>query len=226
MSVIGLTLLSGCQGNERLVEKAGLEGAVAAEKQVDAENVNLKRRSSELELDLSRRQRFFQAVAGTYEGSLQTDQGAFNMRVTLVSTIPPFASDRTRMPEEIVSDLNNLSISTQIVQWHPSNSMSATGCRAMGIRPNLTEGELTVASSECPNFYTVKISDEPGAGKDEADPENRESLKRKWSQEASQSEKIAHAILEGKGGVVQHLIGQMKPTTNAEVYYFMLKRVE
>lgn len=219
VSVLGLGLaLAACQGNDRLVEKASIEGTATARTQIEAENENLRRRSREMEDDLARRQRFYQAVAGTYEGALETDQGTFSMRIVLVPSLPPYRSERVRLPEEIASDLNNLYLNAQIVQWNPANPLSATGCRVEAIRPDLGRGEIQIATNNCPNLYSVYLSADVAirAGRSGPDLGRTREL----------SSELARNLLEGRSVSVSQLLGQVKPTTNPAVYRFALGRVE
>src|SRR3989338_7944670 len=91
----------GCsQGDERLAEKARIEGreTAMAELQVQSENIelllqraraearaqaeaelntqndNLTEKSQQMEADLATRQLFYQAIRGTYEGALRTER--------------------------------------------------------------------------------------------------------------------------------------------------------
>lgn len=221
---------SACQGDERLSEKARLEGKALAEAELKAQldsleqlkvkafaegkaaaqaeiaeqNANLARRAEEMEADLERRQRFYQAVSGSYEGSMQTERGAFNIRVSLVPTVSPVQHDRTRTLEEITSDLTTLSFNVQVLQWNPTTPLSAVGCRMEGVRPDLINGLIRIASASCPNFYSLKVSDETSP--------------------YTKPEEVAAAVRDGRISTVPGLVGDVRPSTSASIYKFSAKK--
>jgi hypothetical protein len=174
-AVLGFALFgAGCgQGNERLEEKARIEGRASSEAGIQAENQNLAQRSAAMESDLAERHRFYQAVEGTYEGELQTEQGVFQIRLTMVPSLYPYHLGRVRQLEEVAADLNNLYFNAQVVQWNRANPLSAVGCRVTGVRPNLVDGEITIASESCPNLYSLRISDQV-RGTDDDGPSSSE----------------------------------------------------
>jgi hypothetical protein len=196
----------GCgQGNDRLIEKARLEGKEAAEAGINSQNENLASRASTMEADLTRRHRFFQAVAGTYEGTMPTDSGAFNIRLTLVPSLPPTPTSRVRPIEEITHDLTNLYFNVQIVQWNPSTPLSAVGCRIESVRPDIVNGTIQIASVNCPNFYAFELSD---AGAPE-----------------SNARALAQGVTEGNLSNVSAVRGEVRPTSNATVFTFSAAKV-
>ncbi len=210
LALISLTLVA-CydDGSSALKEKAGIEGEAAAQKQLQAENENLARRAKEMEADLAKRHRFYQAAKGTYEGVLKTEQGQFNIRLTLIPSLPPYVTDRVRALDEIVTDLTNLHFNVQVVQWNPANSQSAVGCRIEKVSPDMANGEITATSESCSNLYMLQLSEDPNLG---FSPGGR-------------SMSLAAAVLEGKLGTVSHMVGRVQPTTNASVYEFSASRV-
>lgn len=215
VSFLALALLAGCQSdNQQLADKAAIEAGEASRKQVETEN----RRATEMEKDLAQRHRFYQAVAGTYEGTLQTDQGDYQMRVTLVPSLPVYKAERTRRPEEVASDLNNLYFNAQLIQWNPASPLSATGCRIEQIRPDLLKGEINIASSNCPSFYSIRISDERETKGEKPDSGHERKKDR--------AREVATSVLEGKIESVPQIFGQMRPTTNPTVFPFSLVRVK
>lgn len=204
---VGLLVLAGCDEGEFNV--LGEQAALQAQKQVDAENENLLKRAAEMEADLASRQRFYEGVRGTYEGVFQTDAGEFNMRVTLVPSVPPYRSSRIRSLEEIASDLSNLHFNIQIVQWSPSSPMSAVGCRIEEVRPDLVRGRIDIASENCANAYVMTLSE--GA--------LREAVSR-------EAESIAEALIGGSQNTVSRIVGQVLPSTTASIYEFSVVRME
>lgn len=212
---IGFSLVlfaAGCsQGDERLLEKARLEGGASSQAQIQSENENLAKKAKEMEEDLAVRHRFYQAVRGTYEGTLQTEQSAFNIRVTLYPSLAPYRTDRTRALEEIVADLNGLHFNVQVVQWNPTNSLSAVGCRITSVKPDLSAGEINIASENCPNFYALRVSEDVSMGA---------------SAEWGRSAVLAQQIRDGHLTRIARIQGQVQPSTNSAVYQFSLTRKE
>jgi len=207
-------LLLGCQdGQDAMKEKAALEGAAAAEQQVQAENANLTGKAREMETDLAMRHRFYQAVKGSYEGELETGQGTYRIRLTLVPSLPPYKAPRIRQLSEIASDLNNLYFNAQVVQWNPANALSAVGCRISGIRPDLVNGEITIASESCPNLYSLRIAE--GL----THPSQASALRL-----SELSSSLALQITEGKLGRIDNIAGEVHPSTNAAIYRFVVAR--
>lgn len=194
MSLLSLLVVSCSKGDERLKERSKIEGDALKE----VENQNLASKAEAMEKDLVRRHRFYQAIKGSYEGTISTSVGDFNIRITLSPSLPPIAINRVRQLDEIASDLNNLMLNTQVVQWDPNSANSAVGCRVSNIRPNIETGELTISHESCPNLYSIKISDR-GTGN---------------------SRGLAREVLAGNMFDIDSLVGQIHPSTNANIYQF------
>lgn len=197
-----LTLFLGVscsQGDQRLKEMARIEGDALR----DVENGNLAQKAESMEKDLARRHRFYQAIKGVYEGSINSAAGDFNIRITLSPSLPPISTNRVRQLEEIASDLNNLMLNTQVVQWDPNSPESAVGCRVSNIRPSIEKGELVISSESCPNLYSIAIADR--------------------GEESSLG--LAKSILFGNLSDVDSLRGQIQPSTNATIYRFTAFKV-
>lgn len=193
------------ENQQKLIEKARTEGRASAEAELAVQNGNLFRRAAEMEEDLVRRQRFFQATRGTYEGTMTTDQATFNIRMTLVPSLPPYSANRTRTLDELTHDLTNLYFNVQVVQWNPKNTLSAVGCRVQSVRPDIVNGLIQIASENCPNFYSIKIAD-PSA------PDAKPDM-------------VAASAREGRLSSVPELRGEVQPTTNASVYKFSAVKI-
>lgn len=206
------TLLSGCQGDERIAEVSAKE----TQAQLEQERRFTEGRSIEMENDLLKRQGFYQAIAGTYEGTMTGDRGSFQVRITLVSSLPPYVSTRIRLPEEVAADLNNLYLHAQIVQWTDGNLASASGCRLDQVRPDMKEGRLYFSSTDCPNFYSLQISD--GSFGLREREQNRIGVDRL-------SSNLAGDLLNGRTDPVSRLFGEMQPTTYAGIYTLSVNRV-
>lgn len=199
----GALLLSGCQGDERLSEVS----AVQSEAQLQKENANLARKSGLMESDLKNRHRFYQALKGKFEGSFQSEIGEVKFRITLSPSLPPYQTDRVRQLEEVTSDLNNLYLNIQVVQWNPSAPTSAVGCRVSQVRPDLMNGEITISSESCSNLYRLKIAESNASTADDA-------------------RRLSQWISEGKLDRVEAIIGEVQPSTNATIYTVVATRKE
>ncbi|MGK5087365.1 hypothetical protein WDW86_07385 [Bdellovibrionota bacterium FG-2] len=168
---------------------------------------DLARNIWQMEADLLKRQRFYQAVRGTYEGTLHSSLGEFKIRLALVPSAPLYIPNRARSLEEIQSDLESLYFNVQIVQWNPLDSRSAVGCRIEKVRPDLIKGTLSIASEGCPNFYEIKI-DADGAQTGSASP----------------SAEFAHNIAEGLLDTIPRLAGKVLPSTNSNTFTFLAEK--
>ncbi|MEK6579589.1 MAG: hypothetical protein AABZ55_10220 [Bdellovibrionota bacterium] len=205
---IALLIMVGCgDGQERLKEKAGIEGRANSEAGIAAEEEHLARKAMEMEADLAIRQRFYQGVKGSYEGTLETEDGPFYIRLNLVPSLPPYSTPRVRVLDEITADLNNLYFNIQVVQWNPNNTLSAVGCRVEHVRPDILSGEITIASQNCANFYALRISD--------PDP-THSSIK---------SSELASGLRNGTLDAISSIDGMIQPSTNAKTYRFRAKKV-
>lgn len=207
LALLAVTVSCG-QGNKRLQEKATLE----TKSQLNVENNNLAQKAETMEKDLAKRHRFYQAVKGVYEGVISTDQGTFSIRITLTPTLAPIELNRVRQLDEIASDLNNLSLNTQVVQWDTNNPKSAVGCRVSGIRPDLEKGEIAIAAESCSNLYIIKLTEQESNGI----PSNNSLI----------AARIAKQILNGDLKEVNSINGSIQPSTNASVFKFAAIKVQ
>lgn len=201
LMVLGLTLLSCGNDDKRLKEKTRMEG----EALTSVENSNLAAKAVAMEKDLARRHRFYQAIKGSYEGSISTSDGNFKVRITLSPSLSPITVERTRQLEEITADLNNLMLNTKATQWDPGSNLSTVSCIVSDIRPDVEKGEITIVKEGCPNFYILKIAD-AGAN-------------------VTASE-LAGRVLDGKFKNIESIEGQIQPATNATVYSFTAYKIQ
>lgn len=192
---------------DKLIEKARAEGKAQAEDQLRMDNENLQMKSEAMEEDLQIRHRFYQAVRGTYEGSFKTEQGMYKFRITIAPSLAPYPVGRVRQLEEVSADLSGLHFNAQVIQWNPSTPLSSVGCRVEGIRPDIQAGTITIASSSCPNLYLLQITDS----------ENQERNTRV-------GERISEEIRAVEKSQVSALVGEIRPTTNAEIYKIFAPR--
>lgn len=173
-----LVAVSGCgTGDDRLREKARIEGAEAAETQVNAETRSRDERVRQMEIDLERRHRFFDAITGNYEGIMLTPEGTdFGVRFAFSPSLPRYPrSGRPRSIEELTFDLNNLYVNAHVVEWskprdgdRPDMPEIAFGCVYEQIRPDIKRGRIVLSSSQCKATYTLYISYRGSKGKRQA----------------------------------------------------------
>lgn len=195
----GALFLSGCQGDERLSEVS----AIQSEAQLQAENENLAKKSKESEDALIRLHRFYQAIDGKYEGEFQTEAGiTVNFRVILWPSLYPNITNRIRPLDQISNDINNLSLNVLVKQWNSTGRLNAVECKILGIQPHMKNGEITIASSSCPNFYRFKIS------------ENGIQPERAKFHSAQMSE----WILDKKIDRIETLIGEVQLSPDSSIY--------
>lgn len=206
-----LTIVSCSKDDNRLKQKAALEGESSSQSQVRVENANQSAKAQQMEKDLNRRHRFYQAVKGMYEGEISTNFGTFNIRITLNPSLAPMNHNRVRQLEEISADLNNLMIQAQILQWDPKNEATAIGCRVSNIRPDIEKGTLAISTESCPNLYNISITDRSFRGS------NSENL--------SLAKSLAESILEGDLLGVDSINGTVQPSTNASIFQFVANKV-
>lgn len=192
----------------KIVEQARQQGRAQAQEQLNIENGNLSTKATNMENDLAKRQRFYQALAGTYEGQLVTQQSNYNIRITLVSSLPPYPSNRTRQLEEITQEINNLYLSAQVVQWSSENQLSSVGCRVTQIRPDMINGTISIASPECANIYLL----------------NMNSVSQNAAKPFTLSKATASSVQKGKLKSIPSLTGEVRPTTNAAIYQLYVNR--
>lgn len=204
------------QGDDRLKEKAEIEGEASAKKQKEAEKAYLESRSREMEQDLLLKEKFFRAVTGTYVGSFKTEVGELQVKLKLIPSLPIFKTGRVRSLEEIVFELNNLHFNVQVVHWNASNNLSASGCVFSGIKPNLENGQINIAADNCLNVYWVSVAEKAFTS---------EQILKKPDEVENQAEAIAHAILSGDNYEVENLAVKMQGTNNAREFGFSVKRV-
>lgn len=196
------------ENQTKLVEQARQQGKAQAEEQLSIENGNLTAKAKKMEADLAKRQIFYQALAGTYEGQLSTEQGNFNIRITLISSLPPYVVDRVRQLDEITQDINNLYLNAQIVQWSSENQLSSVGCRVTQIRPDMINGTISIASPECANIYLLTIN----------------SVRLNSPKAFSTAKPVATSVQRGKLKSIPSLSGEVRPTTNSAVYQLFATR--
>lgn len=206
MMVLGMAFgLSGCQGDERITQVSAQERKA----QIEVDNKS----ALEMETDLQIRQRFYQGVAGTFEGMATGESGTnYKIRILLIPSLPPFKPNRIRMREEVASDLSKLFFNAQVILWNPESKIGAVGCLASGISPDLNKGEVIIASPDCPNVYKILIHNQ-GLINGKVQGTSFEN-----------SAAVAQALMDGNENTVQALYGTIHPKTTSETINFGVER--
>lgn len=216
---MGGTLLGCQQGDERLKDKAKLEGETNAAEQIKAEKKYLEDRSKEMETDLARRQRFYTAVSGTYVGTMKgRGDDFFKVRLIFTASLPPYKSGSIRALDEIVSDLNNLYFNVQVLQWDDVPGTPggvAFGCTFQNVRPDLVTGQMNLVGQDCASLYAVTLADTSQIPTAEGSHFDRDV-----------SAKLANAILENQEGPIRSLKGVRHVTKGATIFPFGVDRVD
>lgn len=196
---------------DQSVDKYKERAEAEQEGSTKVENEALAEKAKAMERDLTSRHAFYGALEGEYEGSLTVDDEVFKIKLVFARSILPYTENRVRQLSEIENDLNNLYFHMQVVQWHPADPASAVGCRVSGLRPSMNEGTLTVASPDCPNLYSMFLSE--GTELIQAD--------------ALQMAKIIAAKLKKQELVqISHLQGNVQPSSHAAKYKFLVQKLK
>ncbi len=205
--VLSFVFISCDKGNPTFNEVQKSSGQYGTEGEFAAQN----ERALQLEKDLARRHRFFQALKGVYEGTFQTGE---KIRLTLVPSLPPYPVDLTRVRtvEEVTSDLNSLHFKVQVQQWNPANKLAIANCVSEYIHPDMNQGTISIVGGTCESYYELLLSS----------PEKNESSNELQDQAANMSE----SILEGTLISVSQLRGVVQPSSNAERYEYIVNRIE
>lgn len=195
-------LVAGCaeQNQSKIQERANLE----AQETTKAEQEVLMKKAKEMEADLTMRHSFYSTIEGIYQGFLDADGDKYNIKLNIQRSIPEYKGDRIRQISEIEADLNSLFFNVQIVQWHPSDEATAVGCRVSQIKPDMTKGTLSVSSVDCPNLYSIFLSD----------------MTQGIFVPGEKSKDIASKITSKQILSVEKLIGTIQPTSSAKQFSF------
>lgn len=207
-----LCTIVGCDDSEDLASSLKTQSEVSSQAEIEAINQNLRTRANEMEQDLARRHRFYQAIKGRYEGNLQTDFGEFNLRITLTPTLAPipYADIRNfRQLEEIIEDLNNLAFNITITQWSPATPMSAITCTVEKVRADIVSGRITIQSQGCSSQIFLYLS-ELGTGR---------------AGRANTAQTIANDIAANTVDNINVLAGEVLPNSNSHVFNFEIEKV-
>lgn len=207
-----LVVFSGCNSEEKAMDDLKNQTQITSRSALEEENSNTSRKAQAMERDLASRHRFFRAIQGRYEGNFQTEQGLFKIRINLTPSLEPYTGydyREYRQIEEVVADLNGLHFNVNILQWNPSNPISAVGCTIEGIKPNLKTGVIKITSEGCKNIYNITIA------------RNSES----YGKDLDESSYLAKDLIEGALNNIEFLVGEIQPSTNPNIFNFKAKKV-
>jgi len=160
LSTFLLTALFGCQSqdNDKVSERARVEGQAQAKEQTKEEREAIDQRSKEMELSFIKKIEYYEDHAGHFDGTMSKDALKFGIRISLFPNLTKPADDRVRTPAEIEADLTLLAYNVQIVQWSLENPAASEGCRVEGLKPDMKTGRLNIISSQCPNSYYLTLN--------------------------------------------------------------------
>lgn len=215
-----LGFASGCNGvSDTEKQLADINGQAQADRQIQANNEDLKKHIDEAKSELGTRQRFYQGVAGTYEGQITKQDGnAENLktRMILSPTVPEYDPDRYRTLDEVQSDLKNLALNVEVVQWDPDTG-STWGCFFTNAIPDLNSGTVRLQptqASDCPIAYKLWLM-----------PSTANNGGASGAEVAGNSSAIASALLTQKVAEAGALAVEMDPIKDPNILHFMIKRV-
>lgn len=206
--LVGVLVISACgSDNDRLRERARIEGEQSAKMAVEAENTNRELRVTEMEADLQRRQLVYHAVKGVYQGS---DEKGYASRFVLTPSLPFYKPSRVRTVEEVTNDLTNLFITVEVSFWDPNDSFNRYSCQFQMVRPDLETGRMFLSAESCPFSYTIFM------GEDLAPQEVP----------TQQSSKVVKSVLAGVTNKIEQIRIEERSRNNADTIEFLLKRKE
>lgn len=195
------------QGNDRLTEKAYLEAKAGTEGQTEVQTEVTNRKAQELEQDLEKRFQMIEAMSGVFEGTVATDRANYKVKVTTSPSLPRVKHNRKRLLDEIVNDLNRLSMNIQILMWRENMPQGAVGCLSSGLTPDFQTTKITLANDQCPGMYFLEAI---------------QTVKEKTITGPELSEKLYQGSLQK----VNEIKIKIQPTSNANVLSTVLKRTE
>ena len=205
--IVGLAACDQKSSTDSTKERAAAEQEGASK----VENDNLAKKAAAMEQDLAKRHNFYASIEGEYEGSMRVDHVTFKIKFTFARGIPPYTDSRVRQLSEIENDLNNLFFYMQVVQWHPDDQPTAVGCRISGLKPNMDDGTIAVASTDCPNLYTIFLSEGGSTA---------------FTDKVTKAKTVAQKVKSLTLKDVPFLLGTVQPSSNAAKYYFSVKKLK
>ena len=217
--IVSVMTLNACgikdeQVDQRLKNRVSQESA----QQQITEREARDRLALEMELDLARRQRIYQAMKGAFEGRLDVRNDSFSIVTEFVPTVVPFDSrTRTRTPDEVNADLERLAFDLKVVIRDRTTKAILVNCAAHGVKMNLDEGSMSwlSESSSCSNIFSLFLF----SGEKDRNHSDIEVVK-------SESRSMASRILSGAVPTASNLLLRMKPSGSNEVFIFTLNKAE
>jgi hypothetical protein len=188
------------------------------QRELVVENQNMEVRAAVLEADLARKQLFFSALEGTYEGTFTAGEKVFKTRMTFIPSLPPYTSNRVRTLEEVTADLNNLFFSVQTTHWNAQGTAVAAGCIFGQVKPDYDNGQVSAASENCSNVYKVSFYDSSSIPSTDTPVKTSEIFEK--------SQVIAKKILNKEVSSVEEVYVIIQPTLLAKTFIAVLKRVQ
>lgn len=151
----------GC--GKKLSDELKAQEDIKGHSSLETTNEDLRVKALAIEKELAVRQRYYQGVKGAYEGSF-IDHFAgidlpFKIRITITPSISPYQSDRQRTPDELLTDVNNLSFTAQVALWDTNTNNTYT-CSFTGVKADLVSGEIKLLSpSDCAEGFSISLAD-------------------------------------------------------------------
>ena len=199
---------------------------ILAQQTAKAQDAANKASSEEMEADLDRTYRFYEAVAGSYAGVLQTKETKYKIKIDLYLSHPRYPKDpkrKTRTVNEIEHDIKSLSFIAYVNLSTTSDAIIADGCVVEKIVPDINNGKVTIASSNCKNTYPIFLSN-PNIMTAEGLKTLTPAQSDEETEETLAAKNMAKALLDGKVNKVLQLRGQVKFTQQTPVYELLVTR--
>ncbi|MBS1960189.1 MAG: hypothetical protein JST80_12000 [Bdellovibrionales bacterium] len=198
-------LLSGCQGDERIAE--------VSTKQFEAEQQAKAGLVEKMERDLARRNRFYEGVAGMYEGKAVDQSTAYKFQIRLIPDHVVLPTDRVRMQEEVAADLEKLSFTVQLGLFRAGSAIADVACQVSGINPDIENGRIQFAPSECGAYFLIQIGD------------NTISPSSRTNEIVDRSRDLSRGLMSGRTQQISILNGIIQPKTAGTSMSFSVERI-
>jgi hypothetical protein len=183
--IFGSSLLLSCNTLEdQLKSQAEITGAAQADRTIQATNEDLAQKVDRMEADLAARERFYQCLAGSYEGTVHVPaddplEGDLEVVMTLTANLPPhsYNSGRHRTESEVAADLSLVGFRVNV----QLSSLSVPDVRLPGsdgvlpgnfmpinfdnVQSDLVSGKLDLISASNPTQFVLWLMPEVGHAK-------------------------------------------------------------
>lgn len=198
-------VLSGCQGDERIAE--------VSTKQFEAEQQAKAGLVEKMERDLERRTRFYQGVAGLYEGKAVDQATTYKFQIRLIPDHVVLPTDRVRMQEEVAADLEKLSFTVQLGLFRPGSNVADVACQVSGINPDIENGRIQFAPTECGAYFLIQIGD------------NTVTTSSRTNEIVDRSRDLSRSLMTGRTQQISVLNGMIQPKTAGSAMTFSVERI-